>query len=123
MAIPPKNFEVGYGRPPKKTRWRKGQSGNPSRIRASKAKPVVELIDQFFAAEVNIVENGVRRRITNLAAILLQLATNAVTGNRRALNLFLKYRAFAASRGGVDKGPLFMRETEHGLEEAWPKNG
>lgn len=30
---PSEEYEVGYGRPPKQTRWRKGQSGNPNRIR------------------------------------------------------------------------------------------
>jgi hypothetical protein len=123
MTVPPKIYEVGHGRPPKHTRWKKGQTGNPNRIHQRKAKPVVQLIDQFFAAEVTILEEGVRRRITNFKAILLQLATNAVTGNRRALNVFLKYHEFAASRGGGDKGPLWLRETEHGLVEAWPNNG
>ena len=29
MNIPPEKYDVGYGRPPKHTRWKKGQCGNP----------------------------------------------------------------------------------------------
>ena len=30
MSPPQNDDDVGYGRPPKKTRWKKGQSGNPN---------------------------------------------------------------------------------------------
>ena len=73
MTITPKNYEVGHGRPPKQTRWKKGQSGNPKRIRKRTSKPVSEMIDEFFAGEIDIVENGLSRRVSNFEAILLQL--------------------------------------------------
>jgi hypothetical protein len=60
MKIPP---EVGYCRPPKRTRWQKGQCGNPKRIRKQNPKPVVDVIDEFFAGEIDIVENGISRRV------------------------------------------------------------
>src|SRR5262249_28944974 len=49
MTIPPKKYEVGYCRPPKAARWKKGQCGNPNRIRKRAPKRVVEMIDEFFA--------------------------------------------------------------------------
>ena len=108
MAVSPGGNGVGRGRPPKETRWTKGQSGNPNRAFRNEAKPAVELIDDFFAAQTNVVEGGVRKRISNFKAILLQLATKATTGNKRALNVFLKYHEFAAGRGGKDPGPLVV---------------
>ena len=102
MTIPPKKYEVGYGRPPKATCWKKGQCGNPNRIRKSAPKRVVEMIDEFFAAEIDIIENGISRRVTNFEAIVLQLWSKAVTAtSKRAVNVLLKYLEFAASRGGM----------------------
>jgi len=102
MTIPPKKYEVGYGRPPKATRWKKGQCGNPNRVRKRAPKRVVEMIDEFFAAEIDIVENGISRRVSNFEAIVLQLWRKAVTTtSKRAVNVLLKYLEFAASRGGM----------------------
>jgi Family of unknown function (DUF5681) len=102
MTIPPQKYEVGYGRPPKSTRWKKGQCGNPNRVRKRAPKRVVEMIDEFFAAEIDIVENGISRRVSNFEAIVLQLWRKAVTGtSKRAVNVLLKYLEFAASRGGM----------------------
>ena len=102
MKIPPEKYEVGRGRPPKHTRWKKGQCGNPNRIRKRAPKRVVEMIDEFFAAEIDIVENGISRRVSNFEAIVLQLWRKAVTTtSKRAVNVLLKYLEFAASRGGM----------------------
>lgn len=102
MTNLPKKYEVGYGRPPKSTRWKKGQCGNPNRIRKRAPKRVVEMIDEFFAAEIDIVENGISRRVSNFEAIVLQLWRKAVTTtSKRAVNVLLKYLEFAASRGGM----------------------
>jgi hypothetical protein len=100
MKIPPEEYEVGYGRPPKSTRWKKGQCGNPNRVRKRRSKPAVDMIDEFFATEIDIGEQGISRRVTNFEAIVLQLWIKAVTGpSKRALNVLLKYQEFAASRG------------------------
>jgi hypothetical protein len=100
MTLPPEEYEVGYGRPPKSTRWKKGQCGNPKRVRKKHPKPAVDMIDEFFAAEIDIVEQGTARRVSNFEAIVRQLWIKAVTGpNKRALNVLLKYLEFAASRG------------------------
>ena len=99
MKIPP-SYEVGYGRPPKSTQWQKRQCGNPKRIRKKNPKPVVDMIDEFFAGEIDIVENGISRRGSNFEAILLQLWIKAMDGKKRAANVLLQYQAFAARRSG-----------------------
>lgn len=124
MKIPLKKYEVGYGRPPKHTRWTKGQCGNPKRIRMRTAKPIVELIDEFFADEIGIVENGVTRRVSNFEAVVLQLWIKAMAGNKRAMNVWLKYSEFAASRGGM--GGLEVERKiidDENPEEGGDKNG
>jgi hypothetical protein len=100
MKIPAEKHEVGYCRPPKRTQWRKGQCGNPNRVRKQTPKPIVELIDDFFASEIDIVEQGVSRRVSALEAIVLQLWRHGIAGKKRAANVLLQYQAFAARRSG-----------------------
>ena len=92
MKIPAQKYEVGYGRPPKETRWKKGQCGNPGRIRNRSPKPAVQIIDEFFASRIDIVEKDVSQRVTVFEAILLQLWTKAMSGSKRAMKVLLKYQ-------------------------------
>jgi len=100
MKTSPEKYEIGYGRPPKHTRWKKGRCGNPNRIRKRTPKPVVAMIDKFFAGEIDIVENGISRRVSNFEAVVLQLWIKAMAGKKRAMNVLLQYQGFAARRGG-----------------------
>jgi hypothetical protein len=102
-------YQVGYGRPPQHTRWKKGECGNPKRIRKRAAKPVVQMIDDFFAAEVDIVEQGTSRRVSNFEAILLQLTNQAIAGEKRPMKVLLQYQDFAARRAGGMGGTLYTR--------------
>jgi Family of unknown function (DUF5681) len=82
--------EVGFRRPPKRTRWKKGQSGNRER-KARRAPTTREIIDKLLLALIDITENGNARRVTTLEAILLQLWRKELDGNRRALAARLRY--------------------------------
>jgi len=57
------------------------------------------MIDEFFASEHIVTDNGSQRR-NALEIILVQLYNKALAGNSRAFNLLTKYRAFAATRVG-----------------------
>src|SRR5262249_46573615 len=76
--------KVGYGRPPRHSRWKKGQSGNPRRIYKRAPKSAIALIDAEFAKEITIIENETKRQVTVLEAILLQLWRLEMSGNRYA---------------------------------------
>src|SRR5262245_15144952 len=105
MNTPSKpDYDVGYGRPPEHSKWKKGQSGNPNRRRKREPKRVAILIDDFFASEIVFVENGISQRCSAFEIIYLQLLNKAMAGNSRALNVLKKYSDYAASRdssGGV----------------------
>jgi len=84
MTSPP--YDVGYGKPPVKTRFRKGQSGNPKgRLKGSRNFATV-----FIAAmsqPVTITEHGRRKRITKLDAAVTQLANDAARGDKKSIQL------------------------------------
>jgi hypothetical protein len=93
-----KEYEVGYGKPPEHAKWKKGQCGNPKRIRKRPVKPVAELVDEFFASEREVVENGVSQRRSAFEIIYLQLYNKAIAGNARALKVLKQYSDFAVSQ-------------------------
>jgi hypothetical protein len=117
------SYEVGYCRPPKRTQWRKGECGNPKRIRKQNPKPVVDMIDEFFAGEIDIIENGILRRVSNFEALILQLWIKVMAEKKRALSVLLQYLEFAARRSGVMGGAQVEVVTEDaGPEESGSDN-
>jgi hypothetical protein len=87
---------VGYKRPPKAYRWKKGQYGNPGRRRKRPLKGAAEIIDQLFAKSVSFVEDGSVRKASGLAVIVSQLVKKQLAGERRAMNVRLKYETFSS---------------------------
>ena len=100
MSLRQKDDEVGYKRPPKNTQWKKGQCGNPKRQYKRVPKGTVALIDAEFAKQIDIVKNGQSRRVSVFEAILLQLWTKEMSGNKRAVDVRLKYQEFGAQQAG-----------------------
>ena len=82
------DYEVGYGRPPRHTRFKKGQSGNP-RGRAPGAKNLSTLLAEALNELVIIAENGGRRKISKRQAIIKQLVNQSAKGDWRATKLLL----------------------------------
>jgi hypothetical protein len=97
MTNPPDDDTVGYKRPPKKNQWKKGQTGN-SRKYNSAPRSTIELIDSLLSERISIVENGVSKRVSALEAIVLQLWNKAMSGDKYAFSVFLKYKEFAAAQ-------------------------
>lgn len=89
------SYEVGYGRPPKANRFRKGQSGNPNgRPRGSKKTAG---FDQMMMAALNApvavkLENGQVKKISKWEAVTRGLYQDAIRGDIEASHLILQYQ-------------------------------
>ena len=81
-------YEVGYGKPPRETRFVKGRSGNP-RGRPPGAKSFSALLSDKLNEPVIVAENGGRRKISKREAIVTQLANRAAAADFRAIKILL----------------------------------
>jgi len=110
MTPPPKNYEVGYGRTPKRTRWQKGQSGN--RRRTPRNRSTIEMIERLFFKPVEIWLYGAAKKVPTLEAIVRLISQKALSGDRRALAAQMKYQEFAAKYREREVRILFV-ESEY----------
>ena len=99
-----KDYEVGYRRPPKHTRFPKGQSGNPKGRRKGSRALKTDL-DEALKATLTITVGGKKRRGTTQALTMYALAIKSATGDLRAARLLadLVLTVFGpGDRGGAE---------------------
>ena len=81
-------YEVGYGKPPRHTRFVKGRSGNP-RGRPAGTKNLKTLLSEALNEPVIVTENGGSRKVTKRQAIITQLVNRSATADFRAIKILL----------------------------------
>ena len=83
------DYEVGFKKPPKATRFAKGQSGNPNG-RPKGKKNMATVIMAAANELVTINENGKTRQITKFEAICKQIHNKAIGGDIGATRLVMQ---------------------------------
>jgi len=79
------DYEVGYGKPPKCTRFTSGQSGNP-KGRPKGVRNFGTDVKSTLSALVKVVRDGKPRKVSTQEAMLLRLREKALGGDARALD-------------------------------------
>jgi hypothetical protein len=80
---------VGYGRPPRHSRFTKGKSGNPTG-RVKHSKNLATVLMNSANEPVTVTEGGRRRTITKMDAMSKQLVNKAAAGDPRATQLLMQ---------------------------------
>ena len=81
-------YEVGYGRPPRHTRFEKGLSGN-YRGRPRGAKNMATHLKEALRERVVINENGRRKRVTKMDVVSRRLVNKAAEGDLRFIQILV----------------------------------
>lgn len=95
------DYEVGYGKPPKHSRFKKGRSGNP-KGRPKGAKGVGASIMRELERKVTIREGGQEVTISKAEALAKRFMHKALGGDMGALRLLLQFDAEQAQQVEVD---------------------
>ena len=77
-------YEVGYRKPPKRTQFQPGQSGNKMG-RPKGAKNLATIVGNAITERVMVNENGKRQSISKLEVAVKQLVNKAAAGDLRSM--------------------------------------
>jgi len=84
-----RDYKVGYGKPPRHSKWKPGQSGNP-KGKPKGRKNMRTILSDVLESMVTITENGKSRRVKFLQALAHQMAAKALNGSPRDQIAILK---------------------------------
>ena len=93
-------YDVGYGRPPKHTRFRKGQSGN-LRGRPKGRLNATEALNRELDQMITVREGGKTIRMTKREAMIKRLAADAMAGKKYAVDAILAHERARAETSGA----------------------
>ena len=85
----PGAYGVGYGRPPKHTRFKPGQSGNPKGRPKGTINLKTDLMEEL-SERISVSEGGKPKKLSKQRALLKRLVAKAITkSDARAANILL----------------------------------
>ena len=84
MADQEDNYKVGYGKPPRERRFVKGVSGNP-KGRPKGAQSVATIFTNISSELITVQENGQRRVMPKIEAVVRQSINKALSGYPRSI--------------------------------------
>lgn len=83
------DYDVGYGKPPKHTRFKKGRSGNP-KGRPKGSRNFSTDLKATLGEGVRVNAGGRPRTVSTQLALLMRLREKALNGDARAMDLYVE---------------------------------
>ena len=83
-----RGYDIGYGKPPRHSRFEPGRSGNPHG-RPKGAQNLSTLLSEALNEPVTVAENGRRRKISKRRAIITQLVNRSAQADLKATQILL----------------------------------
>src|SRR5438309_891586 len=121
-------YEVGYRKPPKTTRFKAGKSGNPKGRPRGSTNLATDLSAEL-SEQITVREGGQARRVTKQRALIKSLTAQALQGDVRATTALLALYARVMSEPAeaeinpveedelLDPAPLRTAPRQHARQE------
>jgi len=111
------SYAVGYGKPPKHTQFRKGQSGNP-KGRSRGSRNTQTIFEEESRKLVAVTENGKTQKLTKRELVLKTIINKAARGDEKAQVKFLKLdERFSAERQRLSGSAEVNASSDQTIEE------
>lgn len=99
------NYEVGYAKPPRHSRFKPGQSGNP-KGRPKQAKSLNTIIRSRMLETVQVKTGQGIKRVSRVEALLMKALEAGSRGDLRAIERLLVMYAAAVPETQAESGPM-----------------
>jgi len=104
------SYDVGYGKPPRDTQFKPGQSGNP-KGRPKGAKGLDTLVRETLGGMVAVRTAGGTKQVSRIEAVLAKTVEQAMKGNSRAqLELMKLWKNAVPDEVADENGDAFDAE-------------
>jgi hypothetical protein len=104
------DYEIGYGKPPKKSRFKPGTSGNPRGRPIRDRTMLGEIVKAVLDAPVQYREKGRARIGTRREVTLKLLIQQAIKGDVAAADIVQRRYAVALRQAGTGSSRLLIRD-------------
>ena len=105
-------YEVGYGKPPRSTRFKKGVSGNPKGRPKTNQQKLGSVMTDVLNQEIEYMEAGRPKRGSIMEVIITQLVSRAAKGDVAAARMILKLEKHVETHGELSPPIILITETE-----------
>jgi hypothetical protein len=99
------HYEVGYGKPPKHTRFNEGHSGNPKGRPKGTKNLKTDLMEEL-SERISVSEGGKPKKLSKQRALVKSLTAKAIKGDAKAIsilvNLMVRVLALVEEEREVD---------------------
>jgi hypothetical protein len=105
-------YEVGYGKPPQSTRFKKGVSGNPRGRPKTSQQKLGSVMTDVLNREIEYMEAGRPKRASIMEVIITQLVSRAAKGDVAAGRMILKLKQHVDTHGEFNPVIILLTETQ-----------
>ena len=116
-----KNYDVGYGKPPKSGQFKPGKSGNP-KGRPKGAKNLITVLEEELQAKVPVKELGKSKKVTKQEAMVKALMLKAIQGDVKAINAVVATMLKLAGPQPPEEEDLVLSKTDQQILDEFIKN-
>jgi hypothetical protein len=111
-------YQIGYRRPPLSGRFKKGTSGNP-KGRPRGSRNFLTLLKQELAQSIVVNENGKKKTITRLQAMVKRIVADALQGDQKALLTLVEILRRTGQFDEADAATLQLAENYEAILERY----